>query len=83
MTERVEQPTQYSSGYTLDLYCDHDNPAHGWTEFPHQYTGESFGPLAKAARRRGWIVRTKDRTATCPKCSGKRKRRARGEDQKR
>lgn len=64
---------QYASGYTLDLYCDHSSPRHGWGEFPHQYTGETFGECARRARRVGWIIRTEARTATCPKCSEKRR----------
>jgi hypothetical protein len=71
---RAKEPTNYASGYTLDLYCDREpndfNP-HGWDEFPHQFTGETFGQCASEARRRGWIIRPSDRTATCPKCSGK------------
>lgn len=71
-------PMQYASGYTLDLYCDHSNERHGFDEFPHQYTGETFGECAKEARRNGWIIRSGARTATCPKCSGKRKDRSLG-----
>jgi hypothetical protein len=66
-------PTQYASGYALDLYCDHDNPRHPWNWFPHQFTGETFAHCAKVARRVGWIIHTKTRTATCPKCSGRGK----------
>lgn len=64
---------QYASGYALDLYCDHNNSRHGFDEFPHTFTGETFGECVKSARRRGWVIRTATRTATCPKCSGKRK----------
>jgi hypothetical protein len=31
---------------------------HGWNEFPHQYSGETFGECAAVARKRGWIIRT-------------------------
>lgn len=79
MPERMKDPTQFASGYTLDLYCDTDyvrgdTNKHAWNEFPHQFMGETLGECARAARRRGWIVRTMDRTATCPKCSGKKRR---------
>ena len=71
---------QYASGYTLDLYCDQwTGPAiataaspdgkHGWNEFPHVFTGESFAECAKAARARGWSIHRVSRTATCPKCN--------------
>lgn len=78
---RSADPTQYASGYTLDLYCDHLSPRdfsagirdtiHRWDEFPHQFMGETFAECAQQARRRGWAIHQHDRTATCPKCSGR------------
>jgi hypothetical protein len=68
----VKVPMQYASGYSLDLYCDHSNYQHGRDEFPHQFTGETFAECAKIAKRVGWIVHRKTRTATCPKCSKRR-----------
>lgn len=84
---------QYASGYTLDLYCDHEPESrladsiyvHGefggaghfgclHDEFPHQFIGETFAECARAAQRRGWVLHQRDRTATCPKCSGKKRR---------
>lgn len=61
--------TQYASGYTLDLYCDHVNDIHAFDGFPHQFTGETFAQCASQARRRGWKLHYKLRTATCPICS--------------
>jgi hypothetical protein len=80
----LDNPTHYASGYTLDLYCDRsgldavptqDSPdgIHKWNEFPHTFLGETFGECAREARRHGWVIHTKTRTATCPTCSGKRK----------
>lgn len=80
--DRQAEPIQYASGYTLDLYCDHwggpNSPTntrpdgvHSWSEFPHTFTGETFDYCARVARRRGWVIRRRTRTATCPKCSGK------------
>lgn len=77
MNNRSDDPMQYASGYTLDLYCDHwlssADEHHEWREFPHQITGESWGEVSQKARKRGWIIHVSTRTATCPKCSGKRK----------
>jgi hypothetical protein len=63
------RPLQYASGYSLDLYCDHENNAHPWDSFPHQFTAETFGQCAKMARDRGWVFHYKTRTATCPMCA--------------
>jgi hypothetical protein len=65
---RKDDPQQYASCYTMDLYCDHTNPAHPWDSFPHSFMGETFGECAKQARKRGWVLH-KDRTATCPICN--------------
>lgn len=66
---RVAKPLQYASGYSLDLYCDHDNQRHRFDEFPHQFTGETFKECATTAREKGWVIKTRGRTATCPKCA--------------
>jgi hypothetical protein len=60
--------------YTLDLYCDAENPAHRFGEFPHQYTGETGTGCRARARRAGWTLGSPDGRAQtlCPKCSGKR-----------
>ena len=67
---KMSEPNQYAACYTLDLYCDHYNKAHNFDEFPHQYYLETFGECATEARRDGWMIH-RNRTATCPKCSGK------------
>ncbi len=69
--KRESEVTQFASGYTIDLYCDHHNGRHGLQEFPWQFTGETFAECAKAAKRCGWKIHHKKRTATCPKCSRK------------
>jgi hypothetical protein len=62
--------------YSLDLYCDRDNPdgytiadipEHGFREFPHQFTGHTEGVCMRDARRRGW--RFADGKSYCPKCA--------------
>ena len=59
-----------TSGYTLDLYCDHENDDHEYGEFPHTFFNESRTWCWKEARKTGWILH-RDWTATCPKCSKK------------
>lgn len=63
-----DEPIQYASGYTLDLYCDHTNPDHPWSSFPHVVGGETLGECVEEARAKGWVIH-RDRTATCPICS--------------
>lgn len=65
----MDKHRQYASGYSLDLYCDKDNVKHSHLEFPHTYVGETFGECAKEARKNGWVIHRKTRTATCPKCN--------------
>ena len=55
--------------YALDLYCDRENPAHAYNEFPHQFTDEMGSRCRAAARTAGWIIH-RDGSAICPKCSG-------------
>lgn len=56
--------------YTLDLYCDAQNKAHAYGEFPHQFHHERGSVCRRQARKWGWTI-GKDRDL-CPKCSGKR-----------
>jgi hypothetical protein len=66
-----DRPTQYASGYSLDLYCDrvHDRGYSAAT-----FVGQTFADCAKQARFRGWKIHTATRTATCPSCvRGERK----------
>jgi len=70
---KLDPPPQYADGFTLDLYCDHDNDLHRWREFPHSMYGRTFADCAKQARDDGWVIHTSTRTATCPKCSGKKR----------
>ena len=67
---------QYASGYSVHLYCDHwcgtVDEWHSWNEFPHQFIGETWGDCAAQARKHGWLIHTKTRTATCPKCTAEK-----------
>jgi hypothetical protein len=56
--------------YTLHLYCDADNDAHEYQEFPHEYTDEFGSKTRVKAREEGWILK-RDYTAICPKCNKK------------
>jgi hypothetical protein len=60
-------------GYSLDLYCDTDNPAHR----SHRQAGEidvlSIGAATKTAaialaRKAGWTVNIHKDEARCPLC---------------
>lgn len=77
IAETSHEPMQYSSGYTLDLYCDQWNGApdetHGYSGYSGQFAGETFGHCARQARKLGWIIRPYTRTATCPKCAKRKK----------
>jgi hypothetical protein len=68
---KLARPLCFAGGYTLDLYCDHENEAHRWNEFPHQFAGASEAECARRARLCGWVLHDLTRTATCPTCSGK------------
>lgn len=54
--------------YTLDLYCDKENPKHKWHEFPHQYTAELGSVARTKARNAGWKL-LRNGKAICPKCN--------------
>lgn len=54
--------------YSLHLYCSFANKAHGYSEFPHEYTDELGSRCRAQARRDGWKL-FKDGTAKCPKCN--------------
>ena len=64
---KLDDPQPYVSGYTLCLYCDHDNPDHKFREFPHEFNSEWKTEAFRTARRRGWMIRI-DGSSTCPKC---------------
>lgn len=53
--------------YSMDLYCDGENPAHTYKEFPHCYTAQLGSTCKKNARKAGWRF-LKDGRAYCPKC---------------
>jgi hypothetical protein len=54
-------------GYLLELYCDADNAAHEYKEFPHSYTAELGSTCRRRARKDGWRF-MKDGRVFCPKC---------------
>jgi len=68
MIKKYPDPLCYAAGYSLDLYCDYENDAHGFNEFPHTFTGETFTGCVRDARLKGWKIHKESRTATCPKC---------------
>jgi len=60
---------QYASGYQLDLYCDQNRASHQHYHM-ETFTGETFAECAKVAKKLGWKIHRKTRTATCPTCMG-------------
>jgi len=40
--------------YTLDLYCDAENPDHQYGEFPHQFFHER-GSVCRSRASPGWL----------------------------
>lgn len=70
--KRIKNPLNYAAGYTLHLYCDRDIPYYWEHQSNEPFYAESFKACAKEARRKGWVIRLRDRTATCPVCTGKR-----------
>lgn len=73
-----------SSGYTLDLYCDHPNHKieyfysstnDGILEDFDQFFSDEKNPKTdcfRQARKAGWKINLKERTCICPKCSEKK-----------
>jgi hypothetical protein len=69
-----------SSGYTLDLYCDHldreieyyyDSSQTGVIQVCGQYFSDWKNPKTdafKQARKAGWKINLKERTCICSKC---------------
>lgn len=57
--------------YDAHLYCDCDNDAHAFNEFPHEFAGDTKQAAFAEAKGRGWkIMCRKGWTyAICPKCS--------------
>lgn len=70
--ERLTDPLPYAGCYTLDLYCKYKHPP-GISGFA-QYTSEKGSDAKSDARADGWVIHD-DRTATCPRCSGKKPKR--------
>lgn len=59
-------------GYSLDLYCDTNNPAHR-KQANHGCDTAQFGGYTKAAavrmaKRAGWTFNWRTHTAYCPVC---------------
>lgn len=58
--------------YSLDLYCDTRNPAHklfaNYGKNSADFAGYDRADAVRQARRWGWTINWKDRTARCPLC---------------
>lgn len=59
-----------ASGYSMDLYCRHEDVEHPFNYFPHQFFGETWGECKKQAQVKGWTFQ-RDNEVTCPLCNKK------------
>jgi hypothetical protein len=59
-----------ASGYELHVYCDYQNPFHGYKEDRDEYRDESKRVAWQQARKAGWQFRMVNgkQMARCPKC---------------
>jgi hypothetical protein len=64
----LENPERCPGGYTLDCYCDHENDAHPFKAFPHNFFNRDKRETFADARAAGWKFH-RDGTATCPLCA--------------
>ena len=59
-------------GYSLDLYCDTDNPKHNeqrnFGNDKISVGGNTQADAVRVARRAGWIINWKTGEARCPIC---------------
>lgn len=60
-----------ASGYTLDLYCDNETADHPFGYFPQTFFDENKSQCWKDAKKKGWKLDSKNRTAICPLCNKK------------
>ena len=67
--DNMLKPLQYAGCYSLDLYCDNPNDQYEWKHIHSEtFTGESFTECVRKAKSKGWLIRTKNRTARCRIC---------------
>lgn len=62
------EPIQYAQGYTLALYCDQNRGVLHNNDAKREFAGETFSDCAREARKAGWKIHRRTRTATCPQC---------------
>ena len=65
--------TPYIGIYTLDLFCDRQHDPRVEATF----TGQTFSGCCAMAKKAGWQINRGTRTATCPTCKKRMRRRAR------
>lgn len=66
--EKKKDPLPCSSGYSIDAYCQYNNPKHKYEEDKATFFGSSERDARADARAHGWII-TKDWMSTCPLCA--------------
>ncbi len=65
---------KFRGNYVLTLYCD--KRVHTTVQQGH-FAGRSMATCLRQAQRKGWRVHLETKTATCPDCARKPKRRVR------
>ena len=66
MLKLVSAPVPCPYGFSIDMYCKWDNPAHEWGQIVNFY-GRDRAETFRQFRAAGWVLH-KDNTATCPQC---------------
>lgn len=71
MSDMHDNPAPWVGWYSLDLYCNRLNEEnHGVRVlFCQSFYGQTMKECADAAKKIGWKLHEKTRTATCPRCS--------------
>lgn len=57
-----------------NCYLSYWTPNTGYNDVKYEFTGETFMQCVRGARRYGWLIDVKERTAYCPFCNPKKKR---------
>lgn len=63
------KPNLTAKGYEMHVYCKYEHPVVGPSSFA-EISGPNERHCKRIAKARGWLLH-RDRTATCPYCSGR------------
>jgi hypothetical protein len=65
---KVSKPTVENPSLRLSDGSPSPDGIHRWHGETAFFTGETFRECASKAHKRGWVIHTRTRTATCPLC---------------